>query len=261
MVANQANVDISSSQLANLDVTTLTGNTALINSVSATDLVGTNLEMDPGTVELPAITYTGSTSTGYYSSTIGQLDTSSAGVRVTNQRLSSGTPQLTLYNSAGSPNLQITATGTIGGTASTTLTNLISTGNLYIEAASTIRSATILATTQSGTAANLAIDGVGKLTKFTSSAKYKRDIEELDDCSIVDFINPKRYKSASKHDDPDQICYGLIAEDIAKLDKGLATYDINGEPDGVQYLMFIPFLIGYCQQLKQRIGVLESHFQ
>lgn len=86
-------------------------------------------------------------------------------------------------------------------------------------------------TNGSATTANVACDAAGRIFKNTSQAKYKYDIENLDPevaFNIINEIQPIFYRSALPYDQehhPDWSYYGLVAEQVAKIDPRLAHWD------------------------------------
>lgn len=117
-------------------------------------------------------------------------------------------------------------------------------------------------------AANATLNAVGSndLLRSTSSRRYKKDWIDLEDedLSILDNIRTIKYKSSSEQDDPNLIHYGMLAEDVFKLNKNLVTFNkINvgfnlDVPDWVQYERFIPLLIEQRRRDLKRIEALEA---
>jgi hypothetical protein len=50
----------------------------------------------------------------------------------------------------------------------------------------------------------------------------------------------------------------LIAEEVDKIDKRLATRNKNGEPEGVGWYLIVPLMIKEMQKLKKRVDELEE---
>ena len=127
-----------------------------------------------------------------------------------------------------------------------------------------------------GAAANVVVESDGRIRRTTSSAKYKTQIETLED-SYADALlqcRPVWYRSTCESDDPDHSYWGFIAEEVAEIDPRLVfwktlevTYDENGsvvttpcdpEPEGVQYDRFVPHLLNLIKRQQQAIETLEA---
>jgi hypothetical protein len=139
----------------------------------------------------------------------------------------------------------------------------------------------------SAISANMVVDYTGVFKRFTSSAKYKTDIETIED-SYADAIlglRPVWYKSTCEGDNQEWGYWGFIAEEVAEIDPRLVfwkteemTDEVNEETgeritipletpeaEGVQYDRVIPHLVNLLQRqtaqlesLTTRIETLES---
>lgn len=135
-------------------------------------------------------------------------------------------------------------------------------------------------TTASG--ANAFLDSSsGAIKRSTSSEKYKRNIEPMEDVKADAILNatPIYYKSAIKGDRQDWAWYGLSAEEMDTIDPRFVQYrphdddwtepDENNErfpipnarlvPDGVAYDRLVVPLISIVKRLDARISVLEGN--
>ena len=125
-------------------------------------------------------------------------------------------------------------------------------------------------------------DGTHQVMRSTSSERYKKDIETLEDkyADAVLGLRPVWYKSKCEADNPDHSHWGLIAEEVAKVDPRLVTfrYEIttsNNDQDtgetiikttkldepqaeSVQYDRFVPHLINICKRQEDKITALEA---
>lgn len=106
-----------------------------------------------------------------------------------------------------------------------------------------------IGTTASAANAFLDSGSFNNLLRSTSSIRYKRDVHTLCAERARDIIRGLRvvsYRSKAPSDDPKRVHYGLIAEEVAKLDTALVTFDAQGRPDGVQYervaMLMLPLL-------------------
>ncbi len=149
-----------------------------------------------------------------------------------------------LNNTTGGANI---AVGGSAGSALTTGSNNIDIGNSGVAAeAGKIRLGTkgkqtsayvagISGVTVAG-GVGVVIDTNGHLGTVVSSARYKDDIQPMDKASeAVLALKPVsfRYK---KELDPDRIPqFGLVAEDVAKVDPNLVALDESGKPYTVRY--------------------------
>jgi len=150
------------------------------------------------------------------------------------------------------------------------------------------------ATTSTGNSANCQVDGNGRLHTSTSSKIYKTAIEDLEDdyADKIFSLEPKFYKSNPETvgDDttkikPDWSYYGLLAEDVEKIEPRLVTYKLTEEkqvdsgskceqgttiyktvtsnldtpvPMSVNYDRITAHLINVVKRFKTRIETLEA---
>jgi Chaperone of endosialidase len=84
------------------------------------------------------------------------------------------------------------------------------------------------------TATTVNIDSTGKLGTTTSSRRFKRDIQPMEDASEA-ILALKPVTFHYNNDAKNTPCFGLIAEDVAELDPSLVIRDQNGEPLSVRY--------------------------
>lgn len=95
----------------------------------------------------------------------------------------------------------------------------------------------------------------GQLARYTSSIKYKEDVQglspdlakylQLNPVSFIDKTNGTRG-------------IGLIAEEVASLVPDLAVYDDQGNPDGVSYQLLGLYNMLLLKQLKKDVDLLSS---
>jgi len=126
------------------------------------------------------------------------------------------------------------------------------------------------------TSANVSVNLNGRLRRSTSSAKYKTNIQTLED-SYADALldcRPVWYQSTCANDNPDYGYWGFIAEEVAEIDPRLVfwkTVDISHdekgspvetpcdpEPEGVFYDRFVPHLLNLIKRQQQAIETLEA---
>lgn len=101
-----------------------------------------------------------------------------------------------------------------------------------------------------------------QLLRSTSSRRYKHDIQDLVDSSVLDRLRPITYRSLAEADDPMREWYGFIAEEVHEVDPRLVHYARDPEgaeiPDGVQYDRVVVLLVAAIHRLTQRIQRLEE---
>jgi hypothetical protein len=98
------------------------------------------------------------------------------------------------------------------------------------------------------------VSSTGKLGMMMSSARYKRDIHDMNEASSnLMKLRPVtfRYK-----DDPQGIKqYGLVAEEVARVYPELVSYD-HGKVESVHYLTLTGMLLNELQ--KQAVGLQKQ---
>src|SRR5205823_13605317 len=192
-------------------------------------------------------TGTGNTAGGYQalsSNTTGANNTANGLVALENNTIGKnntavGTVAL-FGNTTGSNN---TAVGTNAGQNLTTGSNNIDIGANVLGAAAeanTIRIgkqgtqkstliAGIFGTAVSGS--QVVVSSNGKLGVATSSARFKEAIKPMDDASAAVLkLKPVTFRYKEKIDPEDTPQFGLIAEEVEKVDPDLITRDENGKP-------------------------------
>ena len=102
----------------------------------------------------------------------------------------------------------------------------------------------------------LQVDGTVTATALTetSALRFKENIQEDIDSSIIDKLRPVSYdwKENKERD------YGFIAEEVNELDSVLTTENEDGEMLGIKYTKLIPFLVKKIQEQEERIKQLEN---
>jgi hypothetical protein len=90
-------------------------------------------------------------------------------------------------------------------------------------------------------------------TNCISSRRYKTDIQSMTGIgALLQKLRPVTYRYKKAMEDGSRpLQYGLIAEEVAEVLPGLAVFDKEGRPDGVQYHLLPSFLLaGYQEQQK-----------
>lgn len=111
-------------------------------------------------------------------------------------------------------------------------------------------------------AANMFIDSASyKISRSTSSLKYKQDVEDLSlDLDAVRQLRPVRFhdKGEMTSDPANARWYvGLIAEEVEALGLTEFVTYMNGEPDALMYDRFCVALLLLLQNVEARVSALE----
>ena len=129
----------------------------------------------------------------------------------------------------------------------------------------------------------LYVESDGDLLRYTSSIKYKTDIETIENDIADKILNcrPVKYKSKCENDiktegsdKSDWTWYGFIAEEVAEIEPRLvnwATKDLDNsvgksverdpsdyEAEGVRYDNFVPLLVNLAKRQKEEIELLKA---
>lgn len=135
-------------------------------------------------------------------------------------------------------------------------TGIWTTGTTYIYA------------TSSGASPNVSMDGFGGIYRYSSSDKIKSAIKPLEaaghDSAVILKATAKSWLSRCHPDDlggPDDPNYkfaGFVAEELHKLSPWLVTYDLDGEPNGINLAAVIAMLQNEVKKLRKEVDVLKS---
>ena len=94
------------------------------------------------------------------------------------------------------------------------------------------------------------------LVRFTSSARYKKNIVPVESPSAVLDLELRKYDAL---DDSSFNQVGLIAEEVDALGLSpLVKYDSEGRPDGVSYELVGAMLAPHVKALEARVAALEE---
>jgi hypothetical protein len=113
------------------------------------------------------------------------------------------------------------------------------------------------ATTGNADALTVVIDSAGQLGTLSSSERFKTDVESIDKASeVVLSLKPVtfHYKNDSKRIPQ----FGLIAEDVAKVNPNLVVRDANGEIYTVRYDAVNAMLLNEFLKEHRKVEELES---
>jgi hypothetical protein len=96
------------------------------------------------------------------------------------------------------------------------------------------------------------VNANGQLGTIASSARYKRDIQDMRESSQGLYqLRPVTFRY--KQDTQGQRQYGLIAEEVAKVYPELVVWGAKGEVESVQYHELIPMLLNEIQRQQQKL--------
>jgi polyhydroxyalkanoate synthesis regulator phasin len=104
------------------------------------------------------------------------------------------------------------------------------------------------------------IDSNGQLGTVNSSARFKKDIRDMNEASQnLLKLRPVTYRYKDADDNgSNPLEYGLIAEEVAKVYPDLVAYGVDGKIETVQYQKLTPMLLNELQHLNAQ---LESEKQ
>lgn len=95
----------------------------------------------------------------------------------------------------------------------------------------------------------------------TSSKRYKEDIKPMQ-LDRAKYLYDMKFSSFRYKNDEELnrgICYGLIAEDVAKLGlNDIVIYDEESRPDAIDYTKLIPYMGKLIQNINTRLERLEK---
>lgn len=98
----------------------------------------------------------------------------------------------------------------------------------------------------------------GRVYQVSSLLKYKDNVKTIENAwETVDNLRGVSFTSKCEGDDPEQVIFGLIAEEVEKACPELASYT-NGELQGVQYDRVCALLIEDLKACHKRIEELEA---
>jgi hypothetical protein len=169
------------------------------------------------------------------------------------------------FNTTGSGN---TAIGAFSGLGIQTASNVICIGAAGVNVSGTCFIGNIRGITpQNPDAIPVLIDSAGQLGTMNSSRRYKTDIKPMDKASeSILALKPVSFRYKVHKDTTPQ--FGLIAEEVAKVDPDLVVRDKNGEVYTVRYeavnaMLLNEFLKEHKAFLEEqrKVGRLEKQVQ
>jgi hypothetical protein len=108
-----------------------------------------------------------------------------------------------------------------------------------------------------GSATAVYVDSDGKLGTFVSSARFKQDIHSMDKASdAVLALRPVTYRYKKEIDPAGVSQFGLVAEEVEKVNPDLVVHDKEGKPYSVRYDQVNAMLLN--EFLKEHKAFLEE---
>jgi uncharacterized coiled-coil protein SlyX len=137
-----------------------------------------------------------------------------------------------LFNATGSQNI---ALGVVAGTGVTTATNVIAIGTAGNNVDNSCYIGNIFNATSSGGTA-VFINSNGRLGTITSSRRFKQEIKPMEGASEALFaLQPVTFRYKKGIDPSGKSQFGLVAEEVEKVNPDLVVRDEEGKPYSVRY--------------------------
>ena len=103
---------------------------------------------------------------------------------------------------------------------------------------------------------DLYIDFSGKIGYLSSSRRYKKEIRPMEDIDWLYRLKPVNFRYKADHSGMKQ--YGLIAEDVEKVNPLFVSYNEQGRPETVQYSRLITPMLKALQEQRKTIEALQK---
>ena len=103
---------------------------------------------------------------------------------------------------------------------------------------------------------DLYIDNTGKIGFLSSSERYKKEIINMEDVDWIYKLRPVNYLYKTDNNKIKQ--YGLIAEEVEKINPLFVSYNKEGEVETVQYSKLVTPMLKALQEQKQIIEQLQK---
>ncbi len=105
---------------------------------------------------------------------------------------------------------------------------------------------------------DLYVDSNGLIGYVSSSIRYKKDVKKISDVSWIYDLNPVTYKY--KSDETGRQQFGLIAEEVEKVNPLFVSYTSDGMPETVLYSEFITPLLKAVQEQNSKSDDMIMRF-
>ena len=110
--------------------------------------------------------------------------------------------------------------------------------------------------------APVVVDTGGHLGVVASSARFKTDIKAMDSASEAIFgLKPVAFRYKAEIDPTGVLQFGLIAEDVAKVNPALLTRDADGKPYSVRYEAVNAMLLNEFLKAHRKMENQEKHIE
>jgi hypothetical protein len=103
---------------------------------------------------------------------------------------------------------------------------------------------------------DLCVDGTGKIGYSASSARYKENILDMESSEWLYQLRPVNF--SYKTDGQKHKQYGLIAEEVEKINPAFVSYNKEGVVETVSYSHLISPMIDAMQEQQKTIATLQS---
>ena len=101
-----------------------------------------------------------------------------------------------------------------------------------------------------------------RIGTLTSSRRYKDEIKPMKKASeAIHSLRPVRFRYKKEVDPTRSLCFGLIAEDVAKVSPELVTLDREGKPQTVRYEAINAMLLNEFLKQHRKVESQESRIQ
>ena len=102
---------------------------------------------------------------------------------------------------------------------------------------------------------SLCWNNLNQVSTCSSSARYKRDIEDLESgADLIDRLRPVHYRWIDSGEDD----IGFVAEEVAELMPELITRNADGEVEGVRYERLTAVLVKAMQEQNRENDLLRA---
>ena len=167
-------------------------------------------------------------------------------------------PGALLNNTTGSSNK---ALGFNAGTNVTTANNVIAIGTAGANVSDTTWIGNVFGvTTVSGTTAAVIVSNTGQLGTLGSSERFKKDIAAMEKASeAILSLRPVTFHYRADAENTPQ--FGLIAEEVAKVNPALVLPDKEGKPYTVRYEAVNAMLLNEFLKEHKKVEELKNDFQ
>jgi hypothetical protein len=104
------------------------------------------------------------------------------------------------------------------------------------------------------------VDSDNKLGTLSSSLRYKEEIKPMDKVSeAILALKPVAFRYKKEIDPAQMLSFGLIAEEVAKINSDLITRDEQGKPQTVRYEAVNAMLLNEFLKEHRKVQELEAN--